>query len=70
MPRLRALKRLRESRFLSQADLAALSGVARMTISRIELGKHEPQFSTIRTLADALDVTPDKLVGEPDASGA
>jgi transcriptional regulator with XRE-family HTH domain len=50
------LKELRIEKMLSQEDLHQLSGVSRDTISRVEGGKSEAQYRTIRKLADALEV--------------
>lgn len=55
------LKELREKAFLTQADLASKSGVAEVTINRLEQGHHSARFSTIRRLAEALGVTPEDL---------
>jgi len=59
--RLPRLRQLRERAFLTQAELAAKSGVAEVTINRIEQGRHSPRFSTIRRLADAFGVSPEEL---------
>jgi len=64
--RLSRLRELREKRLLTQAELAQRSGVAETTINRIEKGYHEPRFSTIRRLAQALDVDPTVLAGGAD----
>jgi predicted transcriptional regulator len=58
MPKTPSLKRLREARFLTQAELAVRSGVSRPTIARLETGADEARFSTIRKLAEALSVKP------------
>ncbi len=50
------LKELRIEKMLSQEELHKLSGVSRDTISRIERGKGEVQYRTIRKLSDALEV--------------
>lgn len=50
------LRRIRKYKGLSQVDLAALSGVSQYTITEIETGRREPRPSTLRKLADALDV--------------
>ena len=52
------LREIRRKKVISQAELAKVSGVAEGTISRIETGKHVPQFVTIRKLAKALGVEP------------
>ncbi len=57
------LKRLRERRLLTQAQLGEAAGVNRDQVSRIERDEVEPRFSTIRKLAKALEVDPVDLVG-------
>ena len=61
------LRRARERALLTQEELADRAGLAIPTISRIENGRVEPHFRTIRKLAKALDVDPRDLVG--DAGG-
>lgn len=39
------------------------------TISRIERGRYEPAVSTLFRLAEALDVSLDRLAGEPAREG-
>lgn len=56
-----ALKELRESKFLTQRELAEKSGVGVATIARIEKSKHQPTFRTIKRLAAALGVDPSEL---------
>ena len=58
------LKNLRERRALSLADLAQLSKVGRVTISRIENGRQKPRPKTIRALAQALQVEVEELTSE------
>ena len=55
------LRELREVKGLSQADLAALSGVDRGTIIDLELGRRKPRPSTRRKLAKALEVRPQDI---------
>jgi transcriptional regulator with XRE-family HTH domain len=57
-----ALKELRESKFLTQRELAEKSGVGVATIARIEKSKHQPTFRTIKRLSAALGVDPSELV--------
>ena len=59
VPRLRAA---RERAFLTQEELAQKSGVALVTISRLEKGHREARISTVRKLAAALGVAPEELV--------
>jgi transcriptional regulator with XRE-family HTH domain len=57
------LKEWRRRRLLTQEALAKKSGVGTATIARIEAGQGA-RLSTLRKLADALEVTPDQLLGE------
>ena len=63
--RLPKLRHLRQRRALSQAELAERSGLSRHTIVAIETGRTGAQYSTIRKLAEALDVEPADLM-EPE----
>ena len=56
------LRRLREGRLLTQAQLGEAAGVHRDQVSRIERDEVDPRFSTIRKLAGALGVEPSELV--------
>lgn len=55
------LRRLREARLLTQAELGEAAGVHRDQVSRIERNEVEPRFSTIRKLGEALGVEPSEL---------
>ena len=55
------MRQLREGKFISQKDLAQESGIAIATINRLEKGHHKPRFVTIRKLAKALGVEPNKI---------
>jgi transcriptional regulator with XRE-family HTH domain len=57
------LKRWRMRRALTQIQLAERCGLSPATIVRIERDQREPQPSTIRKLADALDIDPSELTG-------
>lgn len=50
------LKELRAERGLTQAALAKRAGVTLSYIGRLEIGRHDPQLSTLRKLAKALKV--------------
>ncbi len=52
----RNLKRLREDRLLTQAELAERAGIALSSLVRVENDQVDPRFTTIRKLAQALDV--------------
>jgi len=52
----RNLKRVREDRLMTQAELAEAADIAVSSLVRIENDQVEPRFSTIRKLSGALDV--------------
>ncbi len=52
----RNLKRLREDKLLTQAELADRAGIALSSLVRIENDQVDPRFSSIRKLAAALGV--------------
>jgi transcriptional regulator with XRE-family HTH domain len=56
------LKQLRAERGLTQAALAKRAGVTLSYVGRLEIGRHDPQLSTLRKLAKALKVTVAELV--------
>ena len=56
------LRKLRESKGLSQEKLARLSDVANNTIVKIEAGKNQnPTLGTLKKIAKALGVSLDEL---------
>ncbi len=57
------LKKWREKRGVSVRKLGELSGVHYVSIVRMESGKLDPQLSTVLKLCDALDITPNQLLG-------
>lgn len=65
VPKVPSLRRLREARVLTQAELAELSGVHRVTIAKLETGAESARPGTIRKLAAALGVAPTSLVRRP-----
>jgi transcriptional regulator with XRE-family HTH domain len=56
------LREARQRRHLSQQTLADRAGVARVTVSQIELGKSEPRPHIARRLSEALDLDPAEIV--------
>ena len=54
------LRDARERRFLTQDELAEVSGIQKVTISRIENDRQisKPRLATVRKLAYALEVDP------------
>lgn len=55
------LKEIRVKHYLSQEQLAKISGITEQTIVSIEKGRRKPQFVTIHKLANALNVKPDEF---------
>ncbi len=62
-----ALREVRTARGISQEKLALEWGFDRSYISLLERGIQSPTLRTIFRLAEALDVTPSKLVGMTEA---
>jgi transcriptional regulator with XRE-family HTH domain len=58
------LKRLRTLNALTQAELAQRAGLTTAAVARIERDEAEPRPSTLRKLAEALDVRPRDLIEE------
>lgn len=58
------LKYLRLRENLSQSELADKLGVAKSTISMYEVGKREPDFETLETIADLFNVDMNFLLGK------
>ena len=52
----KAIKLCRTQRDLNQSSLAKLSGISVAYLSLLENGKRDPTFSTIESIADALNV--------------
>lgn len=66
------LRAIRESKKLSQTDLANRAGLQPSAVSHFETERRSPSFENLRRLADALNVTIDYLLGrteEPKNSG-
>ncbi len=59
----KTLRKLRESKGLSQEKLARLADVANNTIIKIEAGKNQnPTLDTLKKISKALDVSVDELI--------
>ncbi|WP_447964283.1 helix-turn-helix domain-containing protein [Nitrospira sp. Ecomares 2.1] len=58
------LKTLREQRGLSVRKLGEMAGVHYVSIVKMESGKLDPRLSTLKRLADALNVSVSELIGE------
>lgn len=64
--------RLRDARLakgMSQADLAAKTGLQPSAVSHFESERRMPSFDNLRVLADALGVTTDHLLGRDAKPG-
>jgi transcriptional regulator with XRE-family HTH domain len=68
--RLPGLRYCRERALLTQADLAERSGVAEVTINRLENNRHEARISTVRKLAEALRVEASELMDPEQGKAA
>jgi transcriptional regulator with XRE-family HTH domain len=56
------LNKLRKQRLLTQTQLAEIVGVSQKQISLIERNEIEPRISTVRKIADALNVSREDLI--------
>ncbi len=63
------LKVLRDRAALSQEDLADKAKVSRATIADLEAGKRPARPSTLRKLAQALEVRPTELMDSEIGAG-
>jgi transcriptional regulator with XRE-family HTH domain len=66
------LRKIREDKGLSQAELAEKAKMQPSAISHFEAGRRSPSFDNLKRLADALSVTIDFLLGrqvEPQTAG-
>jgi transcriptional regulator with XRE-family HTH domain len=61
------LKELRDSRGLTQQDIADLLKVGRSTIAGYETKGKQPDFDKLKVLADFFNVTIDYLLGRVDS---
>ena len=59
-----AVQRLRKARAMSLGDLSQVSGVAKSIISQIERNETNPTIATLLKLADALEVSPERLLAQ------
>ncbi|MEV5478370.1 XRE family transcriptional regulator [Streptomyces sp. NPDC052207] len=59
------LRKLRRSKSLTLADVAAQTGVNESTLSRLESGVRKPTLELLLPLAELYDVPLDQLVGAP-----
>lgn len=57
------LKEWRERRGLSLRKLGELSGVHFVSLAKLEADQGDPKLSTLLKLCDALNITPNQLLG-------
>lgn len=62
-----AVRGLREAHGLTQEDAAHAAGLTVGSYARIERGKSNPAWTTLRRIAEALDVTVGELVDAAEA---
>ena len=60
------LKRVRERRDMTLAELAAATGISKSTLSRLENGQRKPSLELLLPIAQAHRVPLDDLVGAPE----
>ena len=63
------LRRARENREINQTELAAKAGLQPSAIGHFEKERRKPSFANIRSLAKALNVTSDYLLGRTAEMG-
>ncbi len=61
------IRRIRKEKGMTQKQLGEACGIAEPTIRRYELGKLNPKFSTLETIAKGLEVSVDELIDYTDA---
>lgn len=65
------LRKARETKGLTQAELAQRAGLQPSAVAHFESGRRSPSLDNLRRLADALSVNLDYLLGrEPDLQSA
>ena len=57
------LKELRESKGLTQKEVAEIIGYSEISYARYEKGEREPDITTLCKLAEYFNVTVDYLIG-------
>ena len=60
------LRELRESKELEQKELSAILHVSKSTISGWEVGRNQPDYGMLITLARFFDVSVDFLIGNTE----
>jgi DNA-binding XRE family transcriptional regulator len=60
----RKIRKMRNAKGLTQAELARAAGMVRPNLSRIEAGKHRPSLATLERIAAALKVPVADLISK------
>ena len=63
------VRRLRETAGLTQEVLAQAAGIGRITVVRLENGKHVPKLTTLKAIARVLEKPVEDLLTGSDDSG-
>ena len=63
------LRKLRLERGLSLRTLGVMAGIHAVSLVRLEGGKFDPRLSTLRKLAQALEVSVCDLIDQPHTKG-
>ena len=63
------LRKLRLERGLSLRTLGVMAGIHAVSLVRLEAGKFDPRLSTLRKLAQALEVSVCDLIDPPHNTG-
>ena len=63
------VRAFREAAGLTQESLARAAGIGRVTLVRLENGKHTPKVSTLAAIAQVLERPVEDLFASPDESG-
>ena len=62
---MKQLRTLRLERGLSLRTLGVMAGIHAVSLVRLEAGKYDPRLSTLRKLAQALEVSVCDLIDQP-----
>jgi len=60
---------LREKHKMKQEELAAKLGISRASLSHYEKQRRQPDYKTLKKIADYFDVTIDYIIGRTDNPG-
>ena len=66
---MKQLRKIRLKQGLSLRTLGVMAGIHAVSLVRLEAGKFDPRLSTLRKLAQALDVSVCDLIDQPKTKG-